>query len=152
MPSNTFDQLVGLFRGSGEPVDLAAERANAAAVGALYQPVPGVTDELMAELRAGSYLMTPEEPREDLVVVLVHGGGFRSGNAAMVRLLAASLALGTRARVILPEYRLAPEPVPCRDHRLPRSLRPRRHAGAERGGDRRVRGCQPRRGRAAAAP
>jgi len=112
MPSNTFDQIVGLFDGSDEPVDLATERANAATVGALYQAVPGVADELMAELRAGSYLMTPEEPREDLVILLVHGGGFRSGNAAMVRLLAASLALGTRARVILPEYRLAPE-NPC---------------------------------------
>ena len=114
MPSNTFDQIVGLFHGSDEPVDLAAERANAATVGALYQAVPGVTDELMAELRAGSYLMTPEEPREDLVIVLMHGGGFRSGNAAMVRPLGAALASGTRARVILPEYRLAPEnPYPA---------------------------------------
>ncbi|SDG70478.1 Acetyl esterase/lipase [Lentzea fradiae] len=112
MPSNTFDQLVGLFSKSDEPVDLATERANAAAVGALYQAVPGVADEPMAELRAGSYLMTPEEPREDLVIVLVHGGGFRSGNAAVVRPLAASLAADTRARVILPEYRLAPE-NPC---------------------------------------
>ncbi|QFU89593.1 alpha/beta fold hydrolase [Amycolatopsis sp. YIM 10] len=58
--------------------------------------------------------MTPEQPRDDVVILLIHGGGFRSGNAAVPRPLAAHLALGTRARVVLPEYRLAPEnPFPA---------------------------------------
>lgn len=41
--------------------------------------------------------------------MFVHGGGFQAGAAATCRPPAAHLALGTRANVLLPEYRLAPE-------------------------------------------
>lgn len=113
MPSETFDQMIDWFRNS-EQVDLATERSTMAEVGARYQAMPGVLDEPATSLLPGSYLMTPEQARDDVVIVLIHGGGFRSGNAAVPRPLAAHLALGTRARVVLPEYRLAPEnPFPA---------------------------------------
>ncbi|MEJ2852424.1 MULTISPECIES: alpha/beta hydrolase [unclassified Saccharothrix] len=109
MPSNAFHQVVDWMRDAAEPADLAAERADMADLGARYPGVPGVVDEPRPALRPGSHLMTPHQPRDDLVIMLVHGGGFRSGNAAVLRPLAAHLALGTRARVLLPEYRPAPE-------------------------------------------
>ncbi|MEU5032119.1 alpha/beta hydrolase [Streptomyces milbemycinicus] len=58
--------------------------------------------------------MTLQGARDDVVILYVHGGGFRSGSAAGTRGLGAHLALAARARVLLPEYRLAPEnPFPA---------------------------------------
>lgn len=114
MPSRTFELMAGWFHEDGDPVDLATERAQAAELGQLYRAMPGVIDEPATALLPGSYLMTPDRPRDDLVILFIHGGGFRSGTAGMVRSLAAHLALGTRAPVLLPEYRLAPEnPFPA---------------------------------------
>lgn len=80
----------------------------------MYQPVPGVDAEAVAALRTGSWRMTPEGGRDDVVIVYVHGGGFRSGLAAEVRGLGAQLALAAQTRVLLPECRLAPEaPFPA---------------------------------------
>lgn len=43
------------------------------------------------------------------VILLVHGGGYNSGSPRTHRKLAALLALATGARVLVPEYALAPE-------------------------------------------
>ena len=51
---------------------------------------------------------------DGLVIVLVHGGGFTSGSPRTHRKFAATLARATGARVLLPEYALAPEePFPA---------------------------------------
>lgn len=51
---------------------------------------------------------------DDIVIPYIHGGGFRSGLAGGLCGLAAQLALATKVRVLLPEYRLAPEdPFPA---------------------------------------
>jgi epsilon-lactone hydrolase len=48
-------------------------------------------------------------PSDDgLVIVYLHGGGYSSGLAAWARRGTARLALGTGARVVAPDYRLAP--------------------------------------------
>lgn len=119
MPSKTHALLTEMFRQArdsqpdGLP-DLAEERRHQARYDSAYQPVPGVTDEPADELVPGSRLLTPQRPRDDLVVVFVHGGGFRTGSALQVRQVGARLALDTRARVLLPHYRLAPEhPYPA---------------------------------------
>lgn len=47
-------------------------------------------------------------------MLLLHGGGYVSGSPRTHRLLAASLARATKSRVLMPEYRLAPEhPYPA---------------------------------------
>jgi epsilon-lactone hydrolase len=119
MPSATFTLMEGWFREAArtrKPADLAAEREEAANYARLYRPLPGVVDEHADGLSAGSHLMTPDGARDDLVMLHIHGGGFRSGLAAGARGLGAHLALSTKARVLLPEYRLAPE------HPYPRGL------------------------------
>lgn len=51
---------------------------------------------------------------DGLVVLLVHGGGYVSGSPRTHRLLAAKLAQALDARVVVPDYALAPEhPFPA---------------------------------------
>ncbi|MDC0770808.1 alpha/beta hydrolase fold domain-containing protein [Streptomyces sp. HD] len=119
MPSDAFSLMKDIIKSgrmdaSAKPAGLAAKRRQQADIAAMYRPVPGVLDEPLADLRDGSYLMTPDRPHEDLLILYIHGGGFRTGLAAIARPLAAHLALGTQARVVLPKYRLAPEdPYPA---------------------------------------
>lgn len=117
MPSRAFtlmESIIEAGHGTPPPADRAAERRQQAELADLYRAVPGVRDEPAGALREGSYLMTPEDPRDDVAVLYIHGGGFRSGTAGMARSVAAHLALGTGARAVLPEYRLSPEdPYPA---------------------------------------
>ncbi|MEH0525672.1 alpha/beta hydrolase fold domain-containing protein [Streptomyces stelliscabiei] len=73
------------------------------------------THEEVAELRPGSWLLTPQGAPEDLVILDLHGGGFRVGSAAGARFLGAQVASGRRrARAASRAYRLAPEnPFPA---------------------------------------
>ncbi|MGW0662925.1 alpha/beta hydrolase fold domain-containing protein [Streptodolium elevatio] len=116
MPSKAFALMESIIRSgrANPPADRAADRRAAAEQAAMYRPFPGVRDESARDLRDGSYLMTPDDARDDLVILYLHGGAFFSGTAGMCRAIGAHLALGTRARVVLPEYRLAPEdPYPA---------------------------------------
>jgi monoterpene epsilon-lactone hydrolase len=52
--------------------------------------------------------------RERRVILHVHGGGFSTGSCESHRALAGRIGMACRARVVLPEYRLAPEhPFPA---------------------------------------
>ncbi|MFC8672081.1 alpha/beta hydrolase fold domain-containing protein [Streptomyces griseorubiginosus] len=117
MPSATYALMERWFQDAAAqrgPMNLAADREQAAGLADMYRPLPGVADEPAEALRPGSYLMTPDGARDDLVILFIHGGGFRSGLARGSRGLGAHLALATGARVLLPEYRLAPEdPFPA---------------------------------------
>lgn len=115
MPSPMHDRVVQMMsdrRRSALP-SLAEERAFAAASWQALRAPAGVVETAVEEL-PGSLLFTPPEPREDLILVQIHGGGFRIGEPAGDRLIAGALALATRARVLSPAYRLAPEhPYPA---------------------------------------
>ncbi len=116
MPSKAFEILAARLaeRAMQQPTDITAERAIMAQYASAYQPLFGVTDEPIAALRPVSYLMTPERPRDDAVILLIHGGGFRIAGAGLDRLPGSWLAEHTKARVVVPEYRLAPEnPYPA---------------------------------------
>ena len=53
-------------------------------------------------------------PRRDRVILLLHGGAYLFGSPVSHRALAAALAARTGARVLVPDYRLAPEhPFPA---------------------------------------
>lgn len=117
MPSQAFALLASIIeagRDTPPPTDRAAERRQQAELAGMYRAVPGVHDAPAGALRPGSYLMTPDTPRDDVAILYIHGGGFRTGTAGIARAVSAHLALGTGARVVLPEYRLAPEnPYPA---------------------------------------
>lgn len=58
--------------------------------------------------------LTPPEARRDLRLLHLHGGGWVAGSIESHRALAAELAWLTRASILVPSYRLAPEhPFPA---------------------------------------
>jgi epsilon-lactone hydrolase len=99
-------------RPNGKPLDAerkdweAAARLTVLPKGARFQPVEagGVRSEWME---------MPQVNR-DRVFLLLHGGGYSSGSPRTHRKLAANLSRAAFARVLTPEYRLAPEhPFPA---------------------------------------
>lgn len=58
--------------------------------------------------------ITHESASDAKVILYLHGGGYVSGNLAMYHLLCGSLSERTGARVLMPDYRLAPDyPFPA---------------------------------------
>ncbi|MGD0607749.1 MAG: alpha/beta hydrolase fold domain-containing protein [Streptosporangiaceae bacterium] len=71
-----------------------------------------VTEQTIAGLRAD--VVSSRAPGSQLTVIHFHGGGYCLGSARMARSWAAHLSARTGGRVVLPEYRLAPEhPYPA---------------------------------------
>ena len=71
-----------------------------------------VSEQTIAGLRAD--VVSSRAPGSQLTVIHFHGGGYCLGSARMARSWAAHLSARTGCRVVLPEYRLAPEhPYPA---------------------------------------
>jgi monoterpene epsilon-lactone hydrolase len=71
-----------------------------------------VTEQTIAGLRAE--VVSCGAPGSPLTVIHFHGGGYCLGSASLARSWAAHLSAQTGCRVVLPEYRLAPEhPYPA---------------------------------------
>jgi epsilon-lactone hydrolase len=71
-----------------------------------------VTEQTIAGLRAE--VVSARTAGPDLTVIHFHGGGYCLGSAITARAWAAHLSARTGGRVVLPEYRLAPEhPYPA---------------------------------------
>lgn len=116
MPSPEFENLVLLLSaGKATPdMPLIEIRAGLDALGDLVPPAPGVT---LTEVDAGGVPAdwAVADGGEDAPVVLyLHGGGYVIGSRVSHRPLATRLAAAIGGRVLLPEYRLAPEhPAPA---------------------------------------
>ncbi|WP_460305822.1 alpha/beta hydrolase [Actinocorallia aurea] len=117
VPSRAHDWLTRMFLKEREeasaPTPLEVERTRMEHLATLVAVPPGVREEAVVEL-PGSLLLTPPDPRDDLLILFIHGGGFRVGTPGNDRAAAGLLALRTGARVLCPKYRLAPEnPYPA---------------------------------------
>lgn len=79
--------------------------------------LPTGTDEVAAQAApVPSWWFTTGRPTEGRVVLYLHGGAYVGGSHGTHRGLAASFARVGHARVLVPEYRLAPE------HRFPAAV------------------------------
>ena len=103
---------------SGDRVDLAVvERSRArleriARLGGTRER--GVRIERCSLAGVPVEVVTPRDPRPGVHLLYVHGGAFALGSPRTHRSITRHLALATRARAIVPEYRLAPEhPYPA---------------------------------------
>jgi acetyl esterase/lipase len=116
MSIEQLERLVGLIR-SSPPLgdgDVAAIREATEAMGAMLpvDPETGFTAVEIGPIRAE----WADAPNADAARALLylHGGGYVSGSIAVYRSLAARLSLATGARVLVVDYRLAPEhPFPA---------------------------------------
>jgi acetyl esterase/lipase len=94
---------------------VAAARADMAAVEGWVPPPPRGTQvsEIDADGVPGELIATPSS-RPDRHVLYLHGGGYVTGSAAVYRNFTWRIAAATRARVLVIDYRLAPEhPFPA---------------------------------------
>ncbi|HEY4094915.1 MAG TPA: alpha/beta hydrolase [Baekduia sp.] len=102
--------------GEPEPADLAAERAayldSAMRLGGAAEPVASAVDLVVphGEIRLPARLYAPlHAPETDAVIVWLHGGGWYVGDIPTFDRVARALANASGAKVLLVEYRLAPE-------------------------------------------
>jgi epsilon-lactone hydrolase len=79
-----------------------------------FRPPRGTTVAVQAIGGVGAEVVSARTPGSQRTVVHFHGGGYCIGSARLVRSWAAQLSARTGCRVVLPEYRLAPEhPYPA---------------------------------------
>lgn len=97
-----------------QPKSLADERREWEE-GALATPLPdGARVEAADAGGVSSEWVEMPGVAQDRVLVWLHGGGYSSGSPRTHRKLAANLSRAANARVLLPDYRLAPEhPFPA---------------------------------------
>ncbi len=143
MPSRELTEILALV-----PPDFADPDADFLAVRATMAPFHGhpvpapvtVTEVELGGVRCAWYEDT-RQPRRERVVFHCHGGGLVSSPLDDYHFYGAMLAEQLEARVVMADYRLAPEhPFPaahrdCSD-RLPRAPGGRRHRPRPRGGQR----------------
>jgi epsilon-lactone hydrolase len=103
------EQIAPQFAGT----PLATQRAMLDGMGAEAEMPEGVAVERTTLAGVPAEWLTPEG-HEQRVLLHVHGGGFAMGSCVSHRALAARIGVASKARVVLPEYRLAPEhPFPA---------------------------------------
>lgn len=116
MPSEALSQIIQAVRamgGTGVPT-IEELRAQAQA-GSGMNPVPEdvVATAVDADGVACEWVAAPNS-RDDRAVIHFHGGGYAVGTAASSRHFAARVAAAAEARVLVVDYRLAPEhPYPA---------------------------------------
>jgi epsilon-lactone hydrolase len=120
MPSRPMQDLLRRLHqrqraSADEPPGTVAETRAAFAPAGPVHPVPA--DVLVTDVTAGgvpAHWLDAPEADPDRVLLFLHGGGYRLGSIRSDGELAARLGRAGGMRVLLPEYRLAPEhPFPA---------------------------------------
>jgi acetyl esterase/lipase len=107
--------LPPLRTGRAAPDDLVTRRAGITAVTPPTVLPPGVTSETRDLGGVACVVCSAENPTVD--IVYLHGGGYRLGTAEAWASFAGRLAARASARVVVVDYRLAPEdPFPAALH------------------------------------
>jgi monoterpene epsilon-lactone hydrolase len=116
MPSDEHEQVVAMMT-SGLGLEALSVNEQRAAMEGSAGMFPAGADMLTSEIDAGGVpadWITVDESEADRVVLYFHGGGYVMGSRNTHRGLAGRIARAAVARVLLPEYRLAPEhPFPA---------------------------------------
>src|SRR5205809_5458719 len=92
-----------------ESLTLAEQRAQYERAERAF-PVPAdVTVERVTAPVAPAEWLAPPSARADIVVLYLHGGGYVIGSPRSHRHLAVAIGASAKMRVLLPDYRLAPQ-------------------------------------------
>ncbi len=116
MPSVEHEQVVAMMGGGLGLEELSVDEQRAV-MEASADMFPLAPDVVVSEIDAGGVpadWVTVDVSEGDRVVLYFHGGAYVMGSRNTHRGLAARIARAARARVLLPDYRLAPEhPFPA---------------------------------------
>jgi acetyl esterase/lipase len=116
MPSVEHEQIVAMMSG-GLGLEALSVDEQRAAMEASAELFPAEADVLVSGIDAGGVpadWVTVEGMRTNRVVLYLHGGAYVMGSRNTHRGLAGRIARAAEARVLLPDYRLAPEhPFPA---------------------------------------
>ncbi|MEM8924907.1 MAG: alpha/beta hydrolase [Actinomycetota bacterium] len=108
--SSEADELWASFIASRtDEFDLQEERAGVAAATAEHPRHPGVRETIETVAGVEAVVVRPEDTRNDLVVLWLHGGAFTVMRAADYSATAGHLAAELGCDVIIPDYAIAPE-------------------------------------------
>lgn len=116
LANSVLRQAVGRYVMYGEDRDIGVRRARADLLSRTL-PVPAGTT--VSSVRIGAMRgewVAGRGAREDRVMLWLHGGGYGLGTLRQYRGLASRLSSACGVRVLVPEYRLAPE------HRFPAAV------------------------------
>jgi phosphinothricin tripeptide acetyl hydrolase len=117
MPSPELENLVGMLTATELPDDTTVVQWREAydGLGRLVPPDPGaVVSEAVLGGRPALDARPPDVAEPGRTILYLHGGGYAIGSPVSHRSLATHLAVAASARVILLDYRLAPEhPFPA---------------------------------------
>jgi monoterpene epsilon-lactone hydrolase len=111
---SSFLALRNRIRGRSGRLDVPVERADVESMARLFRPIGPIQSEpVSANGVPAEWIQSPD--RESCQAVLyLHGGSFVSGSITSHRTLAGNVALASDSRVLLIDYRLAPEhPFPA---------------------------------------
>ncbi len=98
----------------GEPGDWSAARKTYLAALVAHPTPDGVTIDEVDMGGIPATLVAPENTETDRVMLYIHGGGYVAGSPAGYHGLAGNYAKLLKAKVFVPDYRLAPEhPFPA---------------------------------------
>lgn len=113
MPSREFEQIVAMIRQrvAESPPDLpiAEQRERLELVATLFPPPDGTRFEPADSEGVVAEWATAPGASSELIILYLHGGGYCLGSIASHRGLAGHLSEATGARILMVEYRLAPE-------------------------------------------
>ncbi len=115
MPSEQHEEMVAMVQSSPPGAGTVEEsRAGFDAMLSMFPPADDAhIEEIQIEHMNADWVSTPES-RADRVILYLHGGGYVIGNNVGYREFAARLGRAAQARVLVINYRLAPEdPFPA---------------------------------------
>ena len=84
MPSEAFDNIVGLLRATELPEGLDELRAGYELLGSMVTPAEGASVEAATLGGAPGEWITPAEVDGDRTILYLHGGGYNIGSASSI--------------------------------------------------------------------
>jgi len=103
-----------LFSGSSNELDVAKERRDTESMAGMFKPIGKIRCEPVTANGIPAEWIIPKDEKPDGAILFLHGGSFNAGSISSHRPLAGNVAIASKTRTLLIDYRLAPEhPFPA---------------------------------------
>ena len=100
-----------VLSGNSGELDVTKERAEVESMAGMFKPIGEIKCEPVMANGIPAEWIIPREERPGGAILFIHGGSFNSGSIPSHRTLAGNVALASRARALLIDYRLAPHSI-----------------------------------------